>query len=138
MGKYREVREVTMNVLSDRQWHGIDEIQSKCEREGIGLEGDRGPIYNVVHQLKKKEKIEANGMGKYRMSIQNMECVEIVGDGSLKNQFAENIEKIEKYLNEYKKFDWVHCANEELQCARSNVLRLLELAQKIEKEFRKI
>ena len=54
MGKYKEVREVIVNSLSDKQWHGVDEIQSKCEEEGINLEGNRGPIYNVVHQLKKK------------------------------------------------------------------------------------
>lgn len=53
MGKYKEVREVIVNSLSDKQWHGVDEIQSKCEEEGINLEGNRGPIYNVVHQLKK-------------------------------------------------------------------------------------
>lgn len=49
MGKYKEVREVIVNSLSDKQWHGVDEIQSKCEEEGINLEGNRGPIYNVVH-----------------------------------------------------------------------------------------
>ena len=51
MGKYKEVREVIVNSLSDKQWHGVDEIQSKCEEEGINLEGNRGPIYNVVHQF---------------------------------------------------------------------------------------
>lgn len=57
MGKYKDVREVIVNTLSDEKWHGVDEIQSKCEGEGINLEGDRGPIYNVVHQLKKKERL---------------------------------------------------------------------------------
>lgn len=40
MGKYKEVREVIVNSLSDKQWHGVDEIQSKCEEEGINLEGN--------------------------------------------------------------------------------------------------
>lgn len=53
MGKYKEVREVIVNSLSDKQWHGVDEIQSKCEEEGINLEGNRGPIYNVVHVFSK-------------------------------------------------------------------------------------
>ena len=26
MGKYKEVREVIVNSLSDKQWHGVDEI----------------------------------------------------------------------------------------------------------------
>ena len=27
MGKYREVRNIIMEVLSDREWHKIDELQ---------------------------------------------------------------------------------------------------------------
>lgn len=35
-------------------------------------------------------------------------------------------------------FDWINCSDEELQDARSNVTRLLDLAKKVEKEFKKI
>lgn len=69
MVKYKKVREVIVNVLSDKQWHGVDEIKNKCEEVGINLKGDKGPIYNVVHQLKKKGKIEANGMGSIKYVI---------------------------------------------------------------------
>lgn len=141
MGKYKEVREVIINILSDKQWHGIDEIQSKCEEEGIDLEGNRGPIYNVVHQLKKKGKIEANGMGEYRVWNQDTEGSEkreSEHTNKQKNQLIESIESIEIYLVKYKNFDWINCSDEELQCARSNVTRLLDLAQKVEKEFRRI
>lgn len=141
MGKYKEVREVIVNALSDKQWHGVDEIQSKCEGEGINLEGGRGPIYNIVYQLKKKGKIEANGMGEYRIFNQDTEHIE-KGEGestnNQKNQLIANIESIEIYLAKYKKFDWINCSDEELQDARSNVAKLLDLAQKIEKEFRRI
>ena len=135
MGKYREVREVIINILSDKQWHGIDEIQSKCEGEGINLEGNRGPIYNVMHQLKKKGKIEANGMGEYRVWNQDIGCIEkrkTELTNKQKNQLIESIENIEIYLVKYKNFDWINCSDEELQYARSNVTRLLDLAQKIE------
>lgn len=136
MGKYKDVREVIVNAISDKQWHGIDEIQSRCEGEGISLEGDRGPIYNVVHQLKKKGKIEANGMGAYRLREQSIELVE--SSNKQKNQLEASIENIEMYVDKYKKFDWINCSDEELQDARSNVTRLLDLAKKVEKEFKRI
>lgn len=141
MGKYKDVREVIVNTLSDEKWHGVDEIQSKCEGEGINLEGDRGPIYNVVHQLKKKGKVEANGMGEYRICNQDIEHIEKGGCESFcsqKNELLKNIESIEIYLVKYRNFDWINCSDEELQDARSNMTTLLDLARKIEKEFRRI
>ena len=140
-GKYKEVREVIVNSLSDKQWHGVDEIQSKCEEEGINLEGNRGPIYNVVHQLKKKGKIEANGIGEYRICKQSVEPVKkgrMEFSNKQKNQLEVSIGNIEMYVDKYKKFDWINCSDEELQDARSNVTRLLDLAKKVEKEFKKI
>ena len=138
MGKYKEVREVIVNALSDRKWHGVHEIQRKCEEEKINLDGDRGPIYNVVHQLKKKGLLEANGMGEYRICKDDTEHAEekiLEPDNYQKNQLIESIESIDMYLTKYKKFNWINCSDGELQEARSNVLRLLDLAQKIEKEF---
>lgn len=141
MGKYKKVREVIANVLSDKQWHGVDEIQSECEEEGINLQGDKGPIYNVVHQLKKKGKIEANGMGEYKICNQDTENIQSEENKSFNNrksQLIDNIKSIEIYLAKYKDFDWINCSDIELQDARRNVARLLGLAQKIQKEFRKI
>ena len=34
MGKYKEIREIVFDVLSDREWHTVDEIQKKCEEGG--------------------------------------------------------------------------------------------------------
>lgn len=141
MGKYKEVREVIVNVLSDEQWHGVEEIQSTCEEEGIKLEGDRGPVYNVVHQLKKKGKIEANGMGEYRICNQSVGTVKVgvvEHSNKQKNQLEVSIDNIEMYVDKYKKFNWINCSDEELQDARSNVTRLLDLAKKVEKEFKRI
>ena len=47
-----------MDVLSDQQWHKLDELQTKCEEAGITFEGGRGPVYNVAYRLKEKGKIE--------------------------------------------------------------------------------
>ena len=129
-----------INALSDKQWHGVDEIQSKCEEEGINLKGDRGPIYNVVHQLKKKGKIEANGMGEYRICKQSIEQVKegkLETSNKQENQLEVSIENIEIYMNKYKNFDWVNCSDEELRDARSNVTKMLDLAKKVEREFKR-
>ena len=141
MGKYGEIRKVIMNVLSDQQWHKLDELQIECEEAGITFEGGRGPVYNVTHQLKKKGKIEGNGMGEYKMHVQSKECCENEDvAGTSKNQetqLIESIKTIETYVMIYKNFDWINCSEAELNEARSNVTRLLDLAQTIEKEFKR-
>ena len=140
MGKYREVRELMINILSDKQWHKIDEIQHKCEEEGINLT-DKTPIYNVAYQLRKKGKIEANGAGEYRMYEQDTKYSKEKipeSSNSQKNQLIESVENIEMYLDKYKKFDWINCTDEELRDARSNVAKMFGLAEKVKEEFRKI
>lgn len=141
MGKYGEVRKVIMEVLCDQEWHTIDDLQNKCEVRGIALE-DRSPIYNVTHQLKKRGKIDTNGMGKYRMCKKNQEQnenTELEQEHSdiYEKQLIKSIENIEIYLEKYKKFDWINCSDMELKEARENVARLLELEEKIKNEFRR-
>lgn len=113
----------------------------KTKEYTIELTNNRGPIYNVVHQLKKKGKIEANGIGEYRICKQSVEPVKkgrMEFSNKQKNQLEVSIGNIEMYVDKYKKFDWINCSDEELQDARSNVTRLLDLAKKVEKEFKKI
>lgn len=141
MRKYRKIGEVVMDVLSDQQWHKLDELQTKCEEAGITFEGGRGPVYNVAYRLKEKGKIEGNGMGEYKMHVQSMECCEkedVVGTSkNQETQLIESIKMIETHLMIYKNFDWINCSEYELNEARSNVTRLLDLARTIEKEFKK-
>ena len=90
---------------------------------GIGFEGGRGPIYNAVHQLKKKGKIEANGNGAYRICEKNVndkEENETTQEKFYKydDELAESIKNIEKHLEKYKKFNWINCREDELQEAR--------------------
>lgn len=101
--------------------------RADCVIGKINLEGNRGPIYNVVHQLKKKGKIEANGIGEYRICKQSVEPVKkgrMEFSNKQKNQLEVSIGNIEMYVDKYKKFDWINCSDEELQDARSNVTRL--------------
>ena len=141
MGKYGEVRKVIMEVLCDQEWHTIDDLQNNCAVRGLTLE-DRSPIYNVTHQLKKRGKIDTNGMGKYRMCKKNQEQnenTELEQEHSdiYEKQLIKSIENIEIYLEKYKKFDWINCSDMELKEARENVARLLELEEKIKNEFRR-
>ena len=141
MGKYREIRKVIMDMLSDQQWHKLDELQTKCEETGITFEGGRGPVYNVTHDLKKKGKIEGNGMGEYKMHVQSMEYCNkgdvVETSKNQETQLIESIKTIETHLMIYKNFDWINCSEYELNEVRSNVTRVLDLAQIIEKEFKK-
>lgn len=130
MIKYKEVREVVNSILDDQQWHTIDELQSKCEENGMSFEKGRGPIYNVTHQLKKQGKIETDGGGKYRAYRKN----ELVQRNS-KEYIDSLVKEIEVYLAKYKRFDWVRCSDEELQEARNNAMQLIGLARKIENTF---
>lgn len=140
MGKYKEVRKIVMTILCDQKWHTIEELQNKCEAEGLSFEGGRGPIYNVAYQLKKKGEIEANGRGEYRICEQNAEnnkSIEVIQKYSDDNtkKLDKFINSIEVYLERYKKFNWISCTDEELQNARNNVVKLIKLAQKINNEF---
>lgn len=80
---------------------------------GIGFEGGRGPIYNAVHRLKKKGKIEANENGAYRICEKNV------------NDKEEN----ETTQEEFYKYD------DELQEARFYANKLIKLSEKIRNEI---
>ena len=140
MGKYKEKRGIVFEVLSDREWHTIDEIQKKCEEKGIFLNGERSAIYNVMHQLKKKGMLETSGTGKYKMSdenIQNDNKKEADQENCHKQEdkLGKSIKSIEIYLIKYKKFDWITCSEKELQEARANANKLIKLSEKIQNEF---
>lgn len=110
---------------------------------GLAIIGGIGfyTCYHTWNQLKKKGKIEANGIGEYRICKQSVEPVKkgrMEFSNKQKNQLEVSIGNIEMYVDKYKKFDWINCSDEELQDARSNVTRLLDLAKKVEKEFKKI
>ena len=79
---------------------------------GIGFEGGRGPIYNAVHRLKKKGKIEANGNGAYRICEKNV------------NDKEEN----ETTQEEFYKYD------DELQEARFYANKLIKLSEKYKRD----
>ena len=80
-------------------------------------------------------------MGEYKVCNQdteNIENEERKSSNNQKNQLINSIEGIEIYLAKYKDFDWINCSDIDLQDARYNVAKLLDLAQKIEKEFKRI
>lgn len=134
MAKYKEVRKIILSILQDGQWHVLDELQRKCEQEGISFEDGRGPLYNVTHQLKVKGIIEADGIGGYKIYNQKEQICE---GKSVTSDLTTSLKNIDLYIMKYKKFDWINCSDEELQDARNKVGKMLELAQKINSEFRR-
>lgn len=65
MGKYQKIREIIREVMKDGKVHTAEEFEKICEKKGIKLYNDRGPIYNVVHQLKAKGEIASDGENGY-------------------------------------------------------------------------
>lgn len=65
MGKYQRVREVVREMMKDGKVHTAEEMEKMCETKGINLYHDRGPIYNIVHQLKQKGEIISDGESGY-------------------------------------------------------------------------
>lgn len=134
MGKYKEVRAIVIEVLSDRKWHTTEELQRECEMKGVGLDGERGPIYNIVHQLKIKEIIDSNGAGEYRMREEklNQTANNILEEN---DELENSIKVIKMSLEKYKRFNWIKCSEEELQKARMNVGIIKELSDEIQHEL---
>ena len=139
MVKYKNIREVVIRVLSDQKWHTIDEIENMCEAEGMKFDKVRGPIYNVLHQLKKSGVIESDGTGAYRKYGENIVFKAKKGDKARTVKFDEElnncIKRIETQLIKLKKFDWINCTETELQEARFSANNLIKLSEKIQSEL---
>ena len=65
MGKYKSVREIIRETVKDGRPHTAEEFEKNCEKNGIYMHKDRGPIYNVVYQLKQKGEIISDGENGY-------------------------------------------------------------------------
>lgn len=65
MGKYQKVREIIRDVMKDGKVHTPEEIELICKKNGVDLRNNRGPIYNIVHQLKQKGEIISDGENGY-------------------------------------------------------------------------
>lgn len=141
MRKYEGIRETLLEVLNDQQWHAIAEIEKKCEENEIYLEGRRSPIYGALHRLKKRGVVDSDGTGRYRINREKTGTVDAKKNNQKKdgseedNNMEENIKKIEKCMENYKRFDWIHCSDEELREVRGIINRLLDLSERIQKEF---
>lgn len=113
MGKYREVRNIIMEVLSDREWHKIDELQKNVRLWEQVLKVEEVRFIMLFIDQKKKGKIEANGNGAYRICEKNV------------NDKEEN----ETTQEEFYKYD------DELQEARFYANKLIKLSEKIRNEI---
>lgn len=65
MGKYKSVREIIREIVKDGNSHTAEEFERICEKNGIHMHNNRGPIYNVVYQLKQKGEIISDGENGY-------------------------------------------------------------------------
>lgn len=135
MVKYKDVRAIVLEELADQEWHTTKNLHDKCESLGLNFNGNKGPLYNVLHQLKKKRILESSGTGDYRLLTDNTTLNSSPNTKEKKAELQPSIKIIESYITKYKKFDWINCSNQELLAARNNVSILLALSRKISNEF---
>lgn len=76
MGKYKSVRDIIRELMKDGKTHTAEEFERICEKNGIYMHNDRGPIYNVVYQLKKKGEIISDGENGYMAVGIGNACIE--------------------------------------------------------------
>ena len=108
-------REAILHVLSDEKYHTLDEIQEKCEEQGLNLDGNRGPIYNMIYKMKQHGIVESPRKGIY------CACVDVQ---QLLNSYVLDVQEKRKAI-----------IDQELEKGRASAEILLELKDKIEKAF---
>lgn len=135
-------REAVLNVLADGKHHTLNEIQEICEEQGLNLNGNRGPIYNMIYKMKQHGIVESPRKGVYRACVDvqqllNSYVVDVqekrraIIDPELKSALSV----IEGYMDKYTGAWWTKCTEEELEKGRASAEVLLELKDKIEKAF---
>lgn len=89
MGKYQKVREIIREVMKDGKSHTPEELERVCKVKGVDLRNNRGPIYNIVHQLKQKGEIVSDGENGYVLLIHPQLNNSFVGKENSKVDLAE-------------------------------------------------
>ena len=89
MGKYQKVREVIREVMKDGKVHTPEELEMICKKKGIDLRNDRGPIYNIVHQLKQKGEIISDGENGYISLTVERENYNVLGNDRMQVDLSD-------------------------------------------------
>lgn len=131
MSTGKQIKQITLNILSDGQEHSIQEIRNYVLSQDIVLDKTSTLLRNILHNLKKEySNLISPSRGVYRLLLEN----ETTDDNYSELNIA--IKTIEKTLQEYKRFNWYSCSEEELEIARSKVKTLLKLANTITMELK--
>lgn len=129
MSKYKNLRVEILNILQDKEEHTVDDIKQSCEEKGFDFQNKKDPIYNMVHQLKKKGVIISPRKGVYQINDDNKQ----EGDGDyIDVEFQNCIKKIEEEIERYRKFSWVNCSEREWKIASIKGKQMMRLAEKLE------
>jgi len=95
MGKYRRVREIIRETMKDGRAHTAEELENLCEKNGINLYNNRGPIYNIAHQLKQKGEIISDGENRYIAIGENEVRIELKSRHLSNESFQVNLSDFE-------------------------------------------
>lgn len=134
MSKYKNLRVEILNILQDGEKHTVDDIKQSCEEKGFDFQNKREPIYNMVHQLKKKGVIISPGKGIYQIIDRNKQ-EEDEERNYIDVEFQNCIKKIEEEIEKYKDFSWVNCSEKEWKIASIKGKQMMRLAEEINSIF---
>ena len=132
MSKYKNLRVEILSILQDREKHTVDDIKQACEERGFDFQNKKDPIYNMVHQLKKKGVIISPGKGIYQINDNNKQEKD---EDYIDVEFQNCIKKIEEEIEKYKNFSWVNCSEKEWKIASIKGKQMMRLAEDITSIF---
>lgn len=128
MSDYGELKNTILEILSDDQCYTTSQIAEECQKRGIILDEGRASIYNTTFQLNKKGLIKKIGRGLFKQKG---------ADDTKEEAIDEAISIINRKLDYCSNLNWMRCSDDELKRARSDMNRLLKLADDILQKFPK-
>ncbi len=127
----KQIKNIVLDVLSDGKEHTMTEIRDVVLSHNIKLDDKSTLLRNIMYHLKKEN---ANFLNPTRGIYQLLPAEKVYND--YYSELNSAIKTVEKTLQEYKRFNWYSCSEEELEIARTKVKTLLKLANTITMELK--
>lgn len=128
MSNYGKLKNTILEMLSDGQCCTTSQIAEECQKRGINIDEERSLIYNATFQLSKKGLIKKVGRGLFKQKE---------AEDTKEEAIDEAISIINRKLDYCSNLNWMRCSDDELKRARSDMNRLLKLADDILQKFPK-
>ena len=112
----KQIKNIVLDVLSDGKEHTMTEIRDVVLSHNIKLDDKSTLLRNIMYHLKKEN---ANFLNPTRGIYQLLSAEKDYND--YYSELNSSIKTVEKTLQEYQRFNWYSCSEEELEIARTKV-----------------